>query len=306
MRIRHRIVPVMIALLALLGASPTLATTTTSKTKPKTTKPKTTDSKTTKAKTTKATTTKAKATTTTKASTTTASPTTTVVPLSGSITVFAATSLTASFTDIATAFEKVHSGVKVTLNFGGSSTLVTQIGNGAPADVFASADMANMDRLMNTKSIDGMPLIFTRNRLMIVIGKGNPLQVKTLADLARPEVFVALGAPGVPVGDYARQILSRAGVTVTPKTFESNVAAIVNKAALREIDAGIVYVTDVAIDDYRVDGIAIPDDQNVIATYPIAAVTGSRNKATSAGFVAFTRTAAAQAILAKYKFLPLK
>ena len=305
MRIRHRIVPVMIGLLALLGASPTLATTKTSKAKPTTTKPTTTRAKvttTTKASTTTASTTTAPATVTP----TTAAPTTTMVPMSGSINVFAATSLTASFTEIATAFEKAHPGVKVTLNFGGSSTLVTQIGNGAPADVFASADMSNMDKLANTKSIDGTPLIFTRNRLMIVIGKGNPLRVMTLADLARPEVFVALGAPGVPVGDYARQILSRAGVTVTPKTFESNVAAIVNKAALREIDAGIVYVTDVAIDDYRVDGIAIPDDQNVIATYPIAAVTGSRNKATSAGFVAFTRTAAAQAILAKYKFLPLK
>lgn len=290
MRIRSGIVPVMIALVALSSVSPSFAVTKTSKAKPKTAKPKVTTS------------TKATAAT---AVATTAVPTT-AVPLTGSINVFAATSLTASFTDIAAAFEKAHPGVKVTLNFAGSSTLVAQIGNGAPADVFASADPANMDKLVDAKSIDGSPLIFTRNKLMIVIGKGNPLRIKTLADLARPEVFVALGAPGVPVGDYSRQILAKAGVTVTPKTLESNVAAIVNKAALREIDAGIVYVTDVAIDDYRVDGIAIPDEQNVVATYPIGAVTGSENRTTAAGFVSFTQGAQAQTILAKYKFLPLK
>ena len=228
------------------------------------------------------------------------------VVLSGSINVFAASSLTASFVDIAAAFEKANPGVKVTLNFAGSSTLVTQIQNGAPADVFASADPANMDRLTKAKLVNGTPVVFARNRPMIVVPRGNPLRITSLADLAGPEVVVALGAVGVPVGDYARQILGRAGIEVKPKTLESSVSAIVTKAALREIDAGIVYVTDVAIDDYRVDGVAIPDEQNIVATYPVAALTSSSNKATAAGFVAFTQTSVAQAILANYKFVPLK
>ena len=226
-------------------------------------------------------------------------------PATGSLNVFAAASLTAAFTDIAAAFEVANPGAKVTLNFGGSSTLVTQIINGAPADVFASADTANMDKLANAKLIRGTPLIFTRNRLMIVVPRGNRMRVKTLADLANPEVFVALGAVGVPAGDYARQILARAGVTVTPKSLEPSVSAIVSKVSLKEIDAGIVYVTDVAIDEYRVDGIAIPDEQNLIAAYPIAGVAPGRNPATAAAFVAYMQGSAAQSILKKYKFLPL-
>lgn len=233
-------------------------------------------------------------------------PSTPEPQLSGSVNVFAATSLTASFTDIAAAFEKAHPGVTVTMNFAGSSTLVAQITNGAPADVFASADTANMDTLVSAKAIDGSPATFTSNKLMIVVGKGNPLRIATLADLANSEAFVALGAPGVPIGDYARQILAKAGVTLTTKSLESNVAAIVNKVALRELDAGIVYVTDVAIDDYRVDGVPIPDSQNVVASYPIAVVNSRRNKQTAAGFVKFVQSPVGQTILAKYKFLPLK
>ncbi len=240
--------------------------------------------------------------------TTSAAPvtTTTSPSLTGSINVSAAASLTASFTDIASAFEKANLKASVTLNFAGSSTLVTQIQNGAPADVFASADIANMDKLRAVKLVIGTPATFARNRPMIVVRRGNPLQVETLADLGKPEVFVALGAPGVPVGDYARQILAKAGIEVKPKTLEPSVSAIVNKVALREIDAGIVYVTDVAIDEYRVDGVAIPDDQNVIATYPIAALSNTKNNVTAAGFVSFVQSPAAQAILAKYKFLPPK
>jgi molybdate transport system substrate-binding protein len=225
--------------------------------------------------------------------------------LNGSITVFAASSLTASFTEIATDFERVNPGVSVRLNFGGSATLVTQILNGAPADVFASADSANMNRLREKGLLSGRPTTFARNRLMIVVPKGNPLRVDSLGDLARPEVVVALGAPGVPAGDYAREILDRAGVTVTPKTLESSVAAIVTKAALKEIDAGIVYVTDVAVDDYRVDGIAIADTQNLIASYPIAATSSSKNQRAADSFVSYTTSPAAQKILGSYKFLPI-
>ena len=252
----------------------------------------------------------AKTTATTAATTGVPAATTTVPPplppATGSINVFAAASLKASFADVATAFEKSNPGAKVTLNFAGSSTLVTQINNGAPADVFASADAANMDKLVNAKLIQGTPVIFTKNKLMIVVPKGNRMRLKGLADFASPDVVVVLGVVGVPAGDYARQILAKAGVAVTPKSLESSVSAIVSKAALGEIDAGIVYVTDVAIDDYRVDGIAIPTEQNVTAMYPIGALSSSKNPATSTAFVAFTQTSAAQAILNKYKFLPLK
>ncbi len=281
MRPRSQIVSLLITCVVIAGAFAVFSTTSPS-TKPKTTlsKPK-------------------------------ATPATSIAPgsigrLSGSINVFAATSLSASFTEIASAFEEANPGVNVGLNFAGSSTLVTQITNGAPADVFASADTTNMDKLLAAKAIDGSPATFTRNKLMIVVGEGNPLRIGSLADLAKPEVFIALGAPGVPVGDYARQVLAKARVVLTPKTLESNVGAIVTKVALREIDAGIVYITDVAIDDYRVDGVAIHDHQNIIATYPVAALSASNNKTTAAGFVAFALSPAAQAILARYKFLPLK
>lgn len=238
--------------------------------------------------------------------TTVAPPTTKPAPVTGSLTVFAAASLSAAFNEMANDFERANREVKVTLNFAGSSTLVTQIQNGAPADVFASADMANMDKLANAKLLDGAPQLFTRNTLEIVVPKGNPLRVKGLADLARPEVFVGLGAPGVPAGDYARQILARAGVEVKPKSLETNVKSIVNKAALRELDAGIVYVTDVDFDDYRTDGVVIASEQNIIATYPIAAVAGNPHRAAANAFMDFTVSAPGQAILAKYKFLALK
>jgi molybdate transport system substrate-binding protein len=233
--------------------------------------------------------------------TTTAAPT---PPLTGTLDVFAAASLSASFTDIARAFEKANPSVHVRLNTAGSSTLVTQLLNGASADIFASADAANMDRVRDAKLLDGASTVFAHNTLMIVVPRGNPLRVRLLADLARPEVFVALGAPGVPAGDYARDILRRAGVDVTPKTLESNVKAIVNKAALKEIDAGIVYATDVDLDEYRVDGVVIPVAQNVITSYPIAALNSSDHTAARRAFVTFVQGPTAQAILAKYKFLP--
>ena len=205
---------------------------------------------------------------------------------------------------MAGAFEKANPDATIVLNFGGSSTLVTQLQNGAPADVVASADTANMAKLSDAKLLEGASSIFTKNRLMIVVPKGNPLRVSELSDLARSEVVVALGAPGVPAGDYARETLARVGVDVKPKTLEQSVAAIVNKAALREIDAGIVYATDVAIDDYRVDGVAIPNDQNIVASYPIAVAANAKNRSGARAFLAFALSPVGQAIMTKYKFLP--
>ncbi len=292
---KRRLLPVISVLLIVLLAQTAGVAHAVTKTKAKPTKTKAA----------KAPTTTRSTTSTVPGRSTTAATTTTIAPATGTINVSAAQSLTASFGEIAKAFEKANPDAKVVLNFAGSSTLVTQIKNGAPADVFASADITNMDKLVEAKLIDGAPQAFTRNKLMIVIPRGNPQAVKSLADLSREEVFVGLGAVGVPVGDYARQILAKAGVTVKPKTLESNVTAIVNKIALREIDAGLVYVTDVALDEYRVDGIAIPDELNLTATYPIGTVSASKQKAAANAFIAFTRSAAAQAILKKYKFMPL-
>ncbi len=232
--------------------------------------------------------------------------TTTVAPkqLTGTLNVFAASSLAAVFTEIGRAFEKANPSVHLRLNTAGSSTLVTQLLNGANADVLATADSVNMDRVRDAKLLTGSASLFAYNTLMIVVPRGNPLRVRVLADLARPEIVVALGAPGVPAGDYARDILRRAGVDVTPKTLEANVKAIVNKAALKEIDAGIVYVTDVDLDEYRVDGVAIPERQNVVAAYPVAALRASDHLESARAFVTFLQGSAAQAILAKYKFLP--
>lgn len=233
----------------------------------------------------------------------TSAPTTSAAPVRGTVVVLAASSLGGAFGEMATAFEKANPGATVALSTAGSSTLVTQLRNGAPADVFASADRANMDDVVSAGLVDGAPAVFARNRLMIVVPKGNPMRVKDLHDLADPDVWVAIGAPGVPIGDYARRALTASGITVKPKTLEPNATAIVTKAVLHEIDAGIVYVTDVARDDYRVDGIAIPDAQNVIATYPIASVTTGSNRAGGSAFVAFVRSGAGQAILRSYKFL---
>ena len=240
----------------------------------------------------------------TAASTTVA--TTVPVARKGSITVFAASSLTASFTDIVDAFKVANPAVEVVTSFAGSSTLAGQIQSGAPVDVFASADEPTLQRLAVAGLVSGPAPIFTRNRLMIVVPKGNPLRVTGLSDLARPEVFVALAAPEVPAGRYARDILTRAGVVVKPKTLEPNVKSIIALAALREIDAGIVYVTDVAVDDYRVDGVTIPEAQNEIASYPIATLTAAKNRPTAEAFVQFVQSPSAQAILRKYGFLAPK
>ena len=232
--------------------------------------------------------------------------TTAPIPLKGSITLFAASSLTASFSDIVDAFKAANPAVEVVTSFAGSSTLAGQIQSGAPVDVFASADEPTMQRLAVAGLVSGPAPIFTRNRLMIVVPKGNPLRVTGLSDLARPEVFVALAAPEVPAGRYARDILTRAGVVVKPKTLEPNVKSIIALAALREIDAGIVYVTDVAVEDYRVDGVTIPEAQNEIASYPIATLTAAKNRPTAEAFVQFVQSPSAQAILRKYGFLAPK
>jgi molybdate transport system substrate-binding protein len=217
------------------------------------------------------------------------------------IKVFAAASLTAAFGRIGQRFTAAHPGTKVTFNFAGSQALAAQVQQGAPADVFASADTRSMDKVA---SLVGAPRAFAGNLLQIVVAKGNPRGVKSLADLTDADLKVVLGAPDVPAGKYARQALDAQHLTVEPVSLEDNVRAVVSKVSLGEADAGIVYVTDVAAGSDKVEGIDIPRDQNVAATYPIAAVKASRHQAEAQAFVDFVRGDQGQQVLEGFGFLP--
>jgi molybdate transport system substrate-binding protein len=232
-----------------------------------------------------------------------AEPTTPPVPRETTVTVFAAASLTAAFKEIGAAFERAYPGTTVQLNFAGSSTLVQQIQEGAPAAVFASADQPNMQILVQAGRVDGTPRIFARNRLAIVVPKGNPRHVATLADLTAPGLTLALCAPSVPAGRYAAEAFAKAGLPVPAASQEADVKAVVSKAMLGEIDAGIVYVTDVAAAGATVEGIAIPDQYNVVAQYPIAVLRGAAHPRAAAAFVEFVLATPAQTILRRFGFL---
>jgi molybdate transport system substrate-binding protein len=216
------------------------------------------------------------------------------------IKVFAAASLTAAFTEIGEQFTN-SSGTKVVLNFAGSQALATQIQQAAPADVFASADTTNMDKV---KNLVGTPQNFASNQLQIVVEKGNPKGVKGLDDLANPDLKVVLAAPDVPAGKYAAEALAKADVTVKPVSEEDNVKAVVTKVSLGEADAGIVYVTDVTAGGDKVQGVDIPEDLNVLATYPIATVKASQNPSQSQTFMDQVLGAEGQQILKANGFLP--
>jgi molybdate transport system substrate-binding protein len=217
------------------------------------------------------------------------------------IKVFAAASLTAAFTELGQQDSSANGGTKVTFNFAGSQALATQVQQGAPADVFASADIPNMDKV---KDLVGTPQNFASNLLQIMVEKGNPKGVKTLDDLANPDLKVVLAAPDVPAGRYAKQILDQAGVSVQPVSQEDNVKAVVTKVSLGEADAGIVYVTDVTAGGDKVEGVDIPREQNVVATYPIATVKASKAQDKAQAFMDLVLSDQGQQVLKKYGFLP--
>lgn len=233
----------------------------------------------------------------------TTTPTTSIPKISGQVTVFAAASLTDAFTEMGKALEAGNPGAKVVLSFGGSSTLVAQIQQGAPADSFASADQQNMKKLTDAGLQAAEPKNFARNKLEIIVPKDNPKGITSLADLAKPGVTVALCAPAVPCGNFAQQALQKAGVTVKPSSLEDNVKGVVSKAQLGEIDAGIAYITDVLAGGDKVRGVPIPDDVNPIAVYPIAPVKAAKNVAGAESFEDYVLSPAGQAILGKYGFL---
>src|SRR5256884_2469511 len=186
--------------------------------------------------------------------------------------------------------------LQVSYSYAGTQTLTSQLTQGAQADVFASADAAHMTTLQNAGLIAGTSKVFARNRLEIAVAKGNPKGIHGLADLARSGLVVVLADPSVPAGKYAQQALAKAGVTVKPASLELQVTAVLSKVAVGEADAGIVYVSDV-VTSGKVDGVAIPDSQNVIAAYPIATLKDAQNKGAATDFIGFVLSPDGQSIL---------
>lgn len=223
-------------------------------------------------------------------------------PLTGELTIFAGSSLVDAFRAIGDEMEKSNPGTRLTFNFGSSSTLATQITNGAPADVFASADDVNMQKIVEAKLTEGVPSMFATNRLQIAVAAGNPKKIAGLADLVRPDVVLVLAAPTVPAGRYALEALGKAGVAPRPVSQEVDVRAVLNKVSLGETDAGIVYVTDVKSAAGRVTGVDIPEQHQVVARYPVAVVKGSNNAQLAWRFVEYVGSPAGQKILAEFGF----
>lgn len=202
------------------------------------------------------------------------------------LTVFAAASLKGPFTSIAAAFEEQHPGTAVRFSFAGSSDLVTQLSQGAPADVFASADASTMAKLQDAGLVDGTPQDFATNVLTIAVPPANPASIGSFADLARPGVKVVICASQVPCGAAAKTVERESGVALRPVSEESSVTDVLGKVSSGEADAGLVYVTDVRAAGAKVRGVPFAEAGAAVNTYPIAAVGTSRNKDLAAAFVA--------------------
>ncbi|MGW3603786.1 molybdate ABC transporter substrate-binding protein [Micromonospora sp. NPDC005161] len=222
--------------------------------------------------------------------------------VTGAVTVFAAASLTESFTRIGEDFEAAYPGSTVTFNFAGSSALANQINQGAPADVFASAASRNMTTVTEAGNADGTPSTFARNQLVIAVPRGNPRGVTGLADLTRPGVKVALCADQVPCGAAARSALEAAEVALTPVTLEQDVKGALAKVKLDEVDAALVYRTDASAATADVTGVEFPESARAVNDYPIVALKDAPNRAGAQAFVAYVRSAPAQAALAEAGF----
>jgi len=223
---------------------------------------------------------------------------------SGEITIFAASSLTESFDAMAKQFEKRYPDVSVKFDYDASSNLATQINQGAPADVFASADQSNLQKTIDSGAVTPPAVVFARNRLEIAVEKGNPKKIKSLADLQKSGLVVVLCADQVPCGKYAAQSLAMAGVTINPSSKEENAKATLSKVSIGEADASIVYVTDVKASKGTTSGVKIADKQNVIATYPMGVVKESQNATAAKAWVQYVTSKDGQKTLRKFGFLP--
>ncbi|WP_344127201.1 molybdate ABC transporter substrate-binding protein [Luedemannella flava] len=206
------------------------------------------------------------------------------------VTVFAAASLTEAFTRIGKDFEAAHPGTKVTFSFAGSSALATQIGQGAPADVFASASPTNMQTVADGGGVADAPVTFAHNQLVIATAKGNPKGIRVLADLTAAGTKVALCAEQVPCGAAAKKALTAANVTLTPVTLEQDVKAALSKVRLGEVDAALVYRTDARAAAADVDAVEFPESAGAINDYPIAVLKAAPNAAGAKAFVDYVRS----------------
>jgi molybdate transport system substrate-binding protein len=222
----------------------------------------------------------------------------------GTLVVFAATSLTKAFDKIGSQFEAANPGVTVKFNYNGSSSLATSITQGAPADVFASAAPSNMKTVTDAGDAASTPKDFATNTGEIMVEKGNPKHITSVSNLANPAIKTVVCAPAVPCGQVATAIFKNAGVTVKPVSEEQNVGGVVTKVTLGEADAGIVYVTDVKANEGKATGVPIPADQNDITAYPIVQLKDAPNPSAAAAFIAYVLSPADQQVLASYGFLP--
>jgi molybdate transport system substrate-binding protein len=239
-------------------------------------------------------------------------------PATVELNVFAAASLRESFTVIGRNFDAANPGVKVIFNFAGSQQLAGQIGQGAPADVFASANQTQLNTVIGSGQVlRGSERVFVRNRLVVIAPRANPAQLGALPDLARPGLKLVLAARAVPAGSYTLDMLAKAtqlpayttsfSATVLRNvvSYEDNVRSVLSKVALGEADAGVVYSSDVSEDlANEVLVIPIPDEVNVVASYPIAPIKDAANAALAAQFVQHVLAPESQQILARYGFIP--
>lgn len=219
----------------------------------------------------------------------------------GTLTVVAASSLTDAFGEIASAFEVANDGVDVELSFDGSARLATAILQGAPAEVFASADEVNMARVADQGLTSGAPVVFATNVLQIVVAAGNPLGIDSLDDLASPDVTLSLCGPEVPCGKYAREAFDAAGLAVPPAGDQESVKGVLTQVQLGEADAGIVYLTD-GLAAEGVEGIDLPAAGQVEATYVASVLAEASNPDAAAAFLAYLTGDEARSILAGLGF----
>jgi molybdate transport system substrate-binding protein len=222
--------------------------------------------------------------------------------ITGTVTVYAASSLKKSFDAIAAEFQQAHLGSKVQISYDGSSTLVTQLTGGAPADVFASADEKNMTKLTAAGLQGAAPTLFASNTLQIAVAPGNPKKIAGLADLAKADVITVVCAPEVPCGSAAHTALDAAKVTVEPASEEQNVTAVVTKVSTREADAGLVYKTDVSASDGKVDGVVFPESAQAVNKYPIVVLRAAPNSAGAKAFIDLVVGPEGQKVLAGFGF----
>ena len=220
---------------------------------------------------------------------------------SGTVTVFAAASLTESFTSLGRQFEAAHPGTTVKFNFGASSSLAENINQGAPADVFASASPKNMQQVVDADGASDSKT-FARNVMQIAVPPDNPAGVREVTDLARSNVKVALCQPQVPCGAVAQQVFENVNITVKPVTQGADVKAVLTTVQLGEVDAGMVYRTDVRAAGTKVRGIEIPADQNASTSYPIAALTEAPNPVGAAAFVDYVLSPDGEKVLEQAGF----